>query len=366
MAPRPGNFAGAVSLPVRRLHVELTNHCNFRCEFCADRAMSRPRGTMPLAMVDEILSQAGQDRIAQQAHFHVMGEPALFPNLAEAVRLAKRYGMEAWVTTNGSILTRELLGRLLSAGLSHLTLSLQTPDARTFAFRNAGPLSYETYERRVVETVQAFLDADGEAGITVCFFSNPLRRFFAPDPPSVEMAATGKELRAHLDAWAEKVLRGTPLESEIPRILGRIKKAGLLKENTLPIADRIRFRVRALGNWAGHFALPIRPARFGYCPGIVENFGILWNGDYVFCCTDYDGKTTTANFAETPIKDWLALPEIQRVANGFRRFRVVHPHCALCLGERRRLASLVRQLGSIGYFKLYRRFFENPEGRKAS
>jgi hypothetical protein len=86
----------------------------------------------------------------------------------------------------------------------------------------------------------------------------------------------------------------------------------------------------------------------------------------VICCTDYDGKTVTANFAETPIRDWLALPEFQQVAKGFRRFRVVHPYCALCLGERRRLDSLVRQFGSICYFKLYRRFFEDPGERRAS
>jgi hypothetical protein len=98
--------------------------------------------------------------------------------------------MEAWVTTNGSILTRELLGGLLSAGLSHLTLSLQTPDEQAFAFRNAGLLSYETYERRVVETVQAFLEADWEANLTVCFFSNPLR-VLRPDPLT-EMARQGR------------------------------------------------------------------------------------------------------------------------------------------------------------------------------
>lgn len=242
MPRKNANAVGGVPLPIRRLHVELTNRCNFRCKFCADGVMTRPRGAMPLSMVDEILAQAGRGRIASQVHFHLMGEPVLYPGLPEAVRLARRHGMEAWVTTNGSILTRELLDALLAAGLSHL----------------------------------------------------------------------------------------------------------------------------ALGNWAGHFDLPIRTARFGYCPGIVENFGILWNGDYVICCTDYDGRTVSANFAGTPIRDWLALPEVQRVAEGFRRLRVVHPHCALCLGERRPLDSLFRQFGSICYHKIYRRFFRDDCEREAS
>ncbi len=84
---------------------------------------------MPLSLVERLLAQAGRDRVAREVHFHVMGEPLLYPSLTEAVRLARGSGLEAWMTTNGSLLTPDLLTDLRDAGLSHLTISLQTPDA---------------------------------------------------------------------------------------------------------------------------------------------------------------------------------------------------------------------------------------------
>ena len=32
-----------------------------------------------------------------------------------------------------------------------------------------------------------------------------------------------------------------------------------------------------------------------YCPAPYDQFVIQWNGDVVTCCTDYEGRTKTAN-----------------------------------------------------------------------
>lgn len=355
MAGKQPSRLGAIDLPVRRLHVELTNRCNFSCEFCADRSMRRPRGTMPLPMVERILFQAGQEGLARQAHFHVMGEPLLYPDLSAAIRLARRNGMEAWVTTNGSLLTPRLLGELRKAGLSHLAISLQTPDAPTFALRGSRLLSFEQYRERLIGTVRAFLSHGAGMHLSICFLTSPLRRLLVPDAPQMRVTESGKELRAQMRRWVEWIFGGTVFEGQIPRLLARVRRAGILKESCLPLSEQLDFRVRVLGNWAGHFEGPIVPARFGYCPGLSENFGILWNGDYVICCADYDGKTVLANVSETPLREYLSLSTVQEIAGGFRRYRVVHPHCRECLGDRHPVSSLLRQAGSIVYFQVYRK-----------
>ena len=346
---------GAIDLPVRRLHVELTSHCNFACEFCPDGTMRRPRGTMPLPMVERILSEAGGEGMARQVHFHIMGEPLLHPDLPEAVRIARRQGMEACVTTNGSLLTPDLLTELREAGLSHLTVSLQTPDAATFALRGARRLAFEEYRDRLIAAARAFLASAGAMRLTVCFLANPLRRFHAPNPPTMRVAESGKALRAHMASWVDWIVRGTRHDAELPQLLARTRRAGILRENRIPLTPNLDFQVRILGNWAGHFEGPISRARFGYCPGLLENFGILWNGDYVICCTDYDGQTVLANVADVPLRDYLSLPAVQDIAGGFRGYRVVHPHCRRCLGDRHPASALCRQVGSIIYFKIYRR-----------
>ena len=358
---------GAIELPVRRLHVELTNRCNFSCEFCPDRGMRRPRGTMPLSMVEDILAQAGQEGLARQVHFHVMGEPLLYAPLPEAVRLARRRGMEAWVTTNGSLLTPQRLLELQAAGLSHLTISLQTPDAPTFALRGSRFLTFEQYREGLVSTVRAFLSQASEMRLSICFLSNPLRRFRAPGASSIRVAESGRELRAHMGRWVEWVFGGSAFERQIPDLLARLKGAGILKEARVPLSAHLDFQVRALGNWAGHFEGPLVPARFGYCPGLSENFGVLWNGEYVICCADYNGRTVLANFSETPLCEYLSLPGVQDIAGSFRRYRVIHPHCRLCLGDRHLASALLRQAGSILYFRVYRKLVNgNLEGEEAA
>ena len=351
---RPGRI-GAIDLPVRRLHLELTSRCNFACEFCPDGAMRRPRGSMAFPLVERLLAEAGREGVARQIHFHVMGEPLLYPDLPGAVAGARRHGMEAWVTTNGSLLAPGLVSELREAGCSRLIVSLQTPDRDTFALRGSGQLAFETYRDRLIAAARAVLASPGAMRMTVCFLANPLRRFHAPNPPRMRVAESGRTLRAHMASWAEWIVRGTRHEADLPQIVARIRRAGILKEASVPLTETLDFQVRILGNWAGHFAAPASPARFGYCPGLQENFGVLWNGDYVFCCTDYDGQTTLATAAQVSLRDYLSLPGVQDVARGFRGYRVVHPYCRRCLGDRHAAGALCRQVGSILYFKLYRR-----------
>jgi hypothetical protein len=346
---------GAIELPVRRLHVELTNRCNFACEFCPDADMRRPRGTMAPSLVERILGEAGGDALAREAHFHVMGDPLLYPDLSDAVGAARRHGLEAWVTTNGSLLTPRAVTQLRDAGLSHLTISLQTPDAATFALRGVDQLDFEEYRRRLVEASRSFLSQDGPMRLTVCFLVNPLRRFRAPDAPTMRVAESGRELRGHMQRWIEWIFTGTARAAEIPDLLAKTRRVGVLRETYIPLTARLAFQVRVLGNWAAHFDGPLIGARVGYCPGVSENLGVLWNGDYVICCTDYDGATALANATKVSLRTYLSLPSVQAIAEGFRRYRVVHPHCRRCLGDRHLATALCRQVGSILYFKVYRR-----------
>ncbi len=138
---------------------------------------------MPLPMVERILSQAGQGGLARQVHFHLTGEPLLYPELSEAVRITRDNGMEAWVTTNGSLLTPRLLEEFRAAGLSHLTISLQTPDAPTFDLRGSRLLSFIQYRERLIGAARAFLSHGAGMHLSICFLSSPLRRLLVPNAP---------------------------------------------------------------------------------------------------------------------------------------------------------------------------------------
>lgn len=348
------DFAGAISLPIERLHLEITNICNFSCEFCPEAAMNRPRGMMPTEFAQDVLNDASRSGAVRTIHFHVMGEPTLHPDLVDIVAHATGQGLKTCLTTNGSRLDEALLRELNRAGLNSMIISLQTPDEQTFRLRGSKGVTFQDYAERIVSACRLFLAGMGSTSLTVSFLSSPLRRLIIPVFPEVSIADTSADLKRYLQEWADRVMAGTPLESKRADIVQQIRKTGSFRENVIQLTDRISFRSRIMGDWAVHFNQDNVNAHFGFCPGIRENFGILWNGDYTFCCTDYEGKTCAGNFRDMPLLAYLTSDAVQQVVRGFDRFRVLHPYCRQCLGDRTLLNTVVRQIGSVVYFKMLR------------
>ena len=283
-----------------------------------------------------------------------MGEPTLHPHLIDIAAHANSKGIETCLTTNGSRLDVALLKDLADAGVNRIIISLQTPDEKTFVLRGTKGLTFDDYSERILGIARQFLDDGGKTTLTISFLSSPLRRLIIPIYPEVSIADTSGDLKKHLGAWADRIIKGTAIENRRSDIAKQIRKIHSFRENMIRLSERLSFHTRIMGDWSIHFDRKNVNAVFGYCPGMQDNFGILWNGDYTFCCTDFDARTSTANFNEMPIMDYLASSEVQRAVQGFNRFRVLHPYCKQCLGDRNILNAAVKQIGSICYFKFLR------------
>ncbi|GJQ44373.1 MAG: radical SAM protein [Candidatus Jettenia sp.] len=342
---------GVIKLPISRLHMELTNICDFSCEFCPDSRMRRQRGTMSFEMAKSIIDDISRTRIARLLLFHVMGEPALHPHLVDIAEYAHAKHVDVCITTNGSRMKGDLLNALIKANIKRMIVSLQTPDESTFSMRGARGLSFEEYAEHITSIARTFIQKGGETELTVSFLSSPLRKLIIPVAKEFSIADTSKKLREYLRIWAERILRGTSIENRLSGVLKQINRVRSFKENKVVITDKLSFHTRIVGDWATHFDSKIIEARFGYCCGIQENFGILWDGAYTFCCADYEGRTSTHNYRDTSIQDYLQKEVVQKVVKGFESFRVLHPHCRQCLGDKSMLNALVKQIGSIIYFK---------------
>ncbi|HMK59985.1 MAG TPA: radical SAM protein [Dissulfurispiraceae bacterium] len=348
------NRIGNIELPINRLHMELTNICNFSCEFCPDSKMKRRRGMMSAETARAILDDAGRNNIARTVLFHVMGEPTLHPNLVDIVGYAGSRGIGTCLTTNGSRLNLDLLNELSKVGLDRIIISLQTPDDKTFALRGTRELAFSDYAARILEIARQFIDP-GKTKLTISFLSSPLRRLIIPIYPEVSIADTSSDLKMHLRTWADMIMEGTSIEKRRDDIVKQIRKIHSFRENVIRLTDRLFFHTRIMGDWSVHFDRKNVNAAFGYCPALRDNFGILWNGDYTFCCTDYDAGTTAGNFGSMSLTQYLESEAVQRTVQSFSRFRVLQPHCRQCLGDRNVLNAIVKQMGSICYFKFIRR-----------
>src|SRR5260370_33315365 len=115
--------AGATPFP-RRLGIFLTNRCDFACPMCAvqdvrDEGLARG-GDLPFEFVEKVLA-------ACSAHQHVVdfigGEPLLYSQLSNAVKLASQRNVLSVVTTNGLKL-KDKAEELVRAKLPILQVSL--------------------------------------------------------------------------------------------------------------------------------------------------------------------------------------------------------------------------------------------------
>jgi cyclic pyranopterin phosphate synthase len=126
---------------LRDLRISVTDRCNFRCRYCMPKEVfGSAFRFLPRA---EILSYEEIGRVARAAWELgarkmrlTGGEPLLRRDLTELVAmLAALPGVEVALTTNGALLA-ERAGALAAAGLSRVTVSLDSLDDAVFRAMN--------------------------------------------------------------------------------------------------------------------------------------------------------------------------------------------------------------------------------------
>ncbi len=101
----------------------VTRRCNLKCIHCYAHAKDQ-------SFKDELSAEEGRALIDDLADFGVPvilfsgGEPILRKDLPELAEYAVNKGIRAVISTNGTLITRELAGRLKAIGLSYVGISL--------------------------------------------------------------------------------------------------------------------------------------------------------------------------------------------------------------------------------------------------
>jgi cyclic pyranopterin phosphate synthase len=146
--------------PLRDLRISVTDRCNFRCRYCMPEEIFGPEYSFLSS--DKILSF---DEIERLASIFVSlgvrklritgGEPLLRKDLPELIQRLKRIdGVEdIALTTNGSLL-KKFASDLYRAGLSRVTVSLDSLDEERFTYMNG----YRSKVKTVLEGIQTASD----------------------------------------------------------------------------------------------------------------------------------------------------------------------------------------------------------------
>ncbi len=131
-----------------KVAVELTNRCNLRCAMCPMSDLKRASADMPWWLVEKVAEDFRENRISV-TWLHEMGDPLLYPRLAEAIDLFPGSS----ISTNAVILDEDYAQELLESSLQRIRLCIDTVNPRVYPFIRRGGIFEE-----VADNIRTFLE----------------------------------------------------------------------------------------------------------------------------------------------------------------------------------------------------------------
>ncbi|AFM24215.1 radical SAM/SPASM domain-containing protein [Desulfomonile tiedjei] len=342
----------------QRIHIELTNRCNFSCIFCPDGLMTRKRGFMPFSLACSALDRISELDLAEKVTFHVMGEPLLHPEFFRVLDHAASRNVPVGLTTNGALLKSDTIREIAGRDLYQIDISLQTPDRESFHATRGTRMDFEKYRDNLLSLLAACSTRPSPPifkirMMTTRFAGKMRKQLGVPNfmPDSATLQRTVLE-------WTERIYERLGLEATANNVKKHIGKIRIHGWNVIEIAPKIFIETYVLTDWGNAFAENnLIEANRGYCFGMRDHFAILYTGDVVLCCVDFDGKTGIGNLNDKNLSEILASPELEKIMEGFKTGKLVHPHCRRCLGTSSRLASWIKPVASVLGLKVLKPFF---------
>lgn len=240
---------------VPNISLELTNHCNLHCPYCAHGTLTRRKGYIDWEVLEKIVIEAGQKRL-NISHLHGVGEPLLWNRLEDVIRLIRVHDAgSATFGTNGTLMTRLRAAKLLDAGLTSVYFSVDTLDDDLYKKTRGGDLS------RVIENIKTFIE-------------------FAPADFPVIIA-----LMNHKDQHLNH------------KILNRFHEIFGMHSNVTMNPVENAFFPSAKADYR------VKPERSQTCTAPKNYLFIDMDGNAAVCCLDQDVLHSLGNVAERSITD---------------------------------------------------------------
>lgn len=272
-----------MAIKLKRIYIEITNSCNLSCAFCA--GTKRQRAFMSTEAFSYILKEI--KAFTNYIYLHVMGEPLLHPQLKELLALAQKMGFFVTLTTNGTLLPKQI--DVLSAHIHQCNISLHSFDENSGAHQ-------QNYLQDCISCADYL--AAHDTYISYRLWNGQNGHLNEKDQRMAEQLAN------HYHVALQKI----PKQKLTSRRF-------LHMENTFvwPSMD-----------------LPIQ-GNCGTCYGLRSHCAILCDGSVVPCCLDGEGVINLGNIFTTPFAQLMEQRRTIAIRQGFQNGRVVEPLCQRCL-----------------------------------
>lgn len=142
------------------LEVESSYACNFKCPNCPRLAATVPKsGNMSLDIFKKLVKECEKEHLDSIFLDHG-GEALLNKNITEFAGLCKNAGItDIMISTNASLLTRDISRELIKNGLTKINFSIDAATEETYSITRAGGVFNKT-----MENIEMFLEEKQRAG----------------------------------------------------------------------------------------------------------------------------------------------------------------------------------------------------------
>ncbi len=326
------------------IFVEITNNCNFNCTFCPNSVLKRPRGNMDRELFYKVIDEIADNDLCHNVFFHLMGEPLLHPNVCEFMEYSSGKGIKIRLISNVGLINETNIEYVLRY-VDHFEISLQSFDAESFASRKANRLTFDDYLASIKQIIEKKFADKSDTAICISMIENSKNsvKNFKGDAKFID---GNESLRRFFDTqWDEFFLE---MEKKYGTQYKKLERFDFrhFGHEFLP---GVTFNTRCVTTWANTMCRTkkVIPAIRAKCSGLHEQLGVLWNGDVVPCCLDYDGNVKLGNVRNQSLQNVMESDFFVKMKSGFKKGKLLHDYCKKCKGGTNLLSWFASQAYSF-------------------
>ncbi len=335
-----------------KVYFEVTNYCNFKCDFCPINTSEREKKHMDFSLFKKGINDIVKDEITGTIAYHILGEPLLYPNIFEALEYVKEKGLRNDLTTNGSLLTEDRVKRIADGDLiDKLNISVETISEEEHKSRGSD-ISFERYYSGILNAVSYIKKSGSKTNIELCLMNTLSKKYFDIDR-DMGVVVEKNAFKKKLVPFIIDIYRAIDKKVTYDTVETLMSGINLQRPGLIRIDNNITVYIQFLADWGNAFTeKTVHPCKHGCCGYALTNVGVLNSGEVTICCVDYDGRTSLGNIHNRSIKDILEAGRAEKIIEGFERMKIVDPYCQRCFGSTNRAKAAFKGLISIYLFKI--------------
>jgi MoaA/NifB/PqqE/SkfB family radical SAM enzyme len=276
----------------RVVQIQTKSGCNAKCVFCPNSLVgdSLTHGEMDWHLFTKIADEITRHRVTRISPY-LMNEPLIDKNLGDKIKYLADRKQESTVikiNSNGSMLNGDMGEQLIESGLDRINFSIHGIRKETYEAQMKG-LKLE----KVLENINNFLE---------------LKKRKNTDKPRIRIT----------------MVKTKAIEEELPEIMDYWGKREV-KVNVRPLENRAQREIATQG------INPYKWRPFSFCNRLFEQAYILYNGDVVLCCVDWERTTILGNLKEKTLEEIWNSPEYMDIRLRYLKGDLGGLLCQRCL-----------------------------------